>query len=81
MYHSTINQICPYNLILIQCLISEIRKHATKEILGGWRDGLVVKRTGWSARGPGFDSKHPHGSSQWSVIPVTGNLIPSQQCT
>ena len=32
-----------------------------------WREGSVVKRTDGSSRGHGFNSQHPHGSSQLSV--------------
>lgn len=41
-----------------------------KQSLGGWRDGLVVKSTGYAPREPGFCSHHPHGSSQSSATPV-----------
>ena len=34
----------------------------------GWRDGLVVKRTDCSSRGPEFKSQQPHGGSQPSVM-------------
>ncbi|CAO2590642.1 hypothetical protein LEMLEM_LOCUS5939, partial [Lemmus lemmus] len=40
----------------------------------GWRDGSVVKSTDCSSRGPGFNSQHPHGSSQLSEDPVPGDL-------
>ena len=35
---------------------------------GGWRDGLEVKRTDCSSRGPEFNSQQPHGGSQQSVM-------------
>ena len=35
---------------------------------GGWRDGLEVKRTDCSSRGPEFNSQQPHGGSKPSVI-------------
>ena len=41
-----------------------------KARVGGWRDGSVVKSTGYSSRGPEFKSQHPHGSSRLSVTPV-----------
>ena len=44
-----------------------------------WRDGSVVKSTGYSSRGPRFNSQHPLGSSQQSVTPVPGDLTPSHQ--
>jgi hypothetical protein len=34
----------------------------------------VVKSTGCFFKGPGFNSQDLHGSSQFSVIPVPGNL-------
>lgn len=37
----------------------------------------AVKRTGHSSRGPRFDSWHPHGHSQLSLMPFLGNLTPS----
>lgn len=38
------------------------------------RKELVLERqlSGCSSRGPGFDSKHPDGGLQWSVIQVSG---------
>ena len=36
-----------------------------------------LRSTGCSSRGPRFNSQHPHGSSQVSVTPVPGDLIPS----
>ena len=50
-----------------------------KVMLGDWRDGSVVKSC--SSRGPGFNSQHPHGSSQLSVAPIPGDLTPSYQHT
>jgi hypothetical protein len=47
----------------------------------GWRDGSIVKSTGRYSRGPRFCSQHPHGSSQLSVIPVSGDLTPSHRHT
>ena len=47
---------------------------ASKEYTGrGWRDGSVVKSTDCPSRGPGFNSQHPHGSSQLSEDPVAGD--------
>jgi hypothetical protein len=34
----------------------------------GWRDGLVVKSTDCSSRGPEFNSQQTHGGSQPSVM-------------
>jgi hypothetical protein len=34
----------------------------------GWRDGLAVKSTDCSSRGPEFNSQQPHGDSQPSVM-------------
>jgi hypothetical protein len=41
----------------------------------GWGDGSVVGSTGCSCRASRFSSKHPHGSSQPSVMPVPRHLI------
>jgi hypothetical protein len=41
----------------------------------------VVKSTGCSYRAPRFNSQHPHGGSQPSIIPVPGDLIPSSAGT
>jgi len=38
----------------------------------GWRNSSVVKSTDCSSTGRGFNSQHPHGSSQRPVIPVSG---------
>ena len=38
----------------------------------GWEGDSGVKATGCFFKGPGFDSQHPHGSSQTSVIPSPG---------
>jgi hypothetical protein len=35
------------------------KKEKEKE-QGGWRDGSAVKSTGWSSRGPEFNSQQPH---------------------
>jgi hypothetical protein len=43
----------------------------------GWRDGLAVKSTGCSSRGPGFKSQHPYGTSQLSITPVLEVPTPS----
>lgn len=39
------------------------------------RDGLAVKITGY--KGCGFESQHPHGSSQISVTPDPGDPLTS----
>jgi hypothetical protein len=48
-----------------------------RSIREDWRDGSVVKSTGCSSRGPGFNSHLPHGGSQLSITPVPEDLIPS----
>ena len=45
------------------------------------RDGSVVKCTGHSSRGLGFDSQDPHGGSQTSKIPFLGDLTDILMCT
>ena len=34
----------------------------------GWRDGSKVKSTGYSSKGPEFNSQQPHGGSQPSIM-------------
>jgi hypothetical protein len=46
-------------------------RHLQKKIrvnIGGWRDGLVVKSTDCSSKGPEFNSQQPYGGSQPSVM-------------
>jgi hypothetical protein len=43
-------------------------KLVCKEERQGWRDGSVVKSTGYSSRGPEFNPQQPHGGSQPSVM-------------
>lgn len=40
----------------------------------GWRDDSVFKRTGFSVRGPGFNSQQSHDSSQLSGSPRSETL-------
>jgi hypothetical protein len=47
----------------------------------GWRDGPLVKSTGYSCRGPEFNSQQPRGSSRPPVTPVAGDLTPSHNHT
>jgi hypothetical protein len=66
-------------LLLIGCNVeSEARAmdilYCYTKIHDGPREmALGVKNTSCSSRGLGFNSQHPHGSSQLSVIPVPGN--------
>jgi hypothetical protein len=39
-----------------------------EEYSKGWRDGSAVKSTDCSSRGPEFNSQHPHGGSQPSIM-------------
>ena len=43
-------------------------------ILRDWTNGSVVKSTGYSVKGPGFNPQHPHVGSQPSVTLVLGDL-------
>lgn len=43
-----------------------------KTFISSCRDGLAVKSPDFFSRGLGFNSKHPHGSSQSVLTPVTG---------
>lgn len=47
-----------------------------KVILGAREMALQLKSTGCSCRGAGFIYQHLHGSSQSSITPVAGNLMP-----
>jgi len=42
--------------------------YCIRMFLRGWRDGLEVKSTDCSSRGPEFNSQQPHGGSQPSVM-------------
>lgn len=52
----------------------------------GWRYSLVVRHTGFSSKGPRFDSQYPDSHLQ-TVTPVPGDVTPSpdlqgqQACT
>jgi hypothetical protein len=60
-----------------KCPRSESRNRINKENTNMvWRDGSAVKNTGCSSRRPGFNSQHPHGTSQLSVTPVPEDLAP-----
>jgi len=48
--------------------VSRIQRLYFKNYHTGWRDGLVVKGTDCSSRGPEFKSQQPHGGSQPSVM-------------
>ena len=53
-------------------------KKKSKKKTQRWRNGSMLKSTGCSSRGWGFNSfQYPHGSSQPTVSPVPGNLTPS----
>lgn len=44
------------------------------ELIQGWRDDSAVNGTGYSSRGPRFNSQYPHGNSQPSVTPGSDTL-------
>lgn len=59
---------------------TKIRSNSTtlEEKWSGWRDGSVVKGTGYcSSRRLWSSSQHPHGSTQSSETPVPGDMMPS----
>ena len=62
-------------------LYLKTNKQRQKQKNRDWRDGSMVKSTSCSSRGLGFNSQHPHGSSQLSVTPVPGDLTPSHRQT
>lgn len=49
-------------------LILQIKKERSQSL----RDGLVVKSTRWSSKGPGVDSQNSHGGSQLPRTPILG---------
>jgi hypothetical protein len=53
------------------------KKLLTENKNRGWRDGTVVKSTGFSFRKPRFNSQHSHGSSKPSLTRGWGDLTPS----
>ena len=55
--------------------ISSDKKSLLKLYMWAREMGSVVKSIGYSSRGPGFNSQHPHGSLYLSVTPVPGDLI------
>ena len=56
----------------ILCDVAVCNQRASRLVLD-WRDGSGVKSPGCSSTGPGFNSQHPHGSSELSVTPFPGN--------
>lgn len=40
-----------------------------------WKDGSAINSIGYSSRGPKLSLRTPHGVSQLSAIPVSGNLM------
>jgi predicted acyltransferase len=55
------SKILPLSLYVLSIEIKIVCHH-------DWRDGLVIKSTGWSSSGLGFNSQQPHGGSQLSVM-------------
>jgi hypothetical protein len=49
------------------------------KILGAGEVTQWLRALGCSSRGPGFNSQHPHGSSQLSVTPVPADPTPSHR--
>lgn len=49
-----------HTVIPCKTLISENKtKQIKTKSKGDWRDGSIVKSTGWSSTGPRFSSQHP----------------------
>lgn len=70
-----------YMFVLCVCLVPAevkrgIRSPGIKHDFRSWRGGLAVGSTDWSSRGPWLDSQQPQGSSQPSVTPDPGDLLP-----
>jgi hypothetical protein len=42
----------------------------------GWRNDSVFRSVGFSSKGPGFDSQHPHDSSQLCLTSDPGGMVP-----
>lgn len=62
---------------LLQSYCNNTTRNVKKYTDSGYRDVSVVVTTYCSSQRPGFDSQHPHGSSQLSVTPVMGGKTPS----
>jgi hypothetical protein len=45
-----------------------LKKDDQDERLGGWREDSMVESTDCSSRGPKFNSQHPYGGAQPSVM-------------
>jgi hypothetical protein len=48
--------------------MKKTRKTPILRVVWGWRDDSAVKSTDCYSRGPEFNSQHPHGGSQPSVM-------------
>jgi hypothetical protein len=57
-------------LVYMYCCISCMYLCALMKDIKNWRDEWGVKSFGCSSRDPGYNSQHPHGSSQLSVKPI-----------
>jgi hypothetical protein len=59
--------------------LKKVRTETLKKSGRGWGDGsaLAVMSTCCSSRGSGFNSQHPHGSSQLVITPDLRELTPS----
>ena len=53
------------------CVSGAMGDHKKYEV--GWRDGSEVKSAGCSPRGPEFNSQHPHGDSQPSIMTLVSS--------
>ena len=53
---------------VILCYVRPIFKRRKKKKRGGWRDGSEVKSTSCPSRGHEFNSQHPCGDTQPSVM-------------
>lgn len=71
--------LCPFLLRLDLWCSTQLLSFPTEKPhpFYGWRDGSAFQSTCCSLWGPSFESQHPRGSSQLSVTPVLGDLVPS----
>ena len=54
------------------------KKKDKNRMLERWRiDQQLRACVGYSCKGPRFGSQHPHGSSQPSLAPIPGDMMPS----
>jgi hypothetical protein len=66
---------CALSLVYDDYVVKNFKISYERISWGSWRDASMVKSTGCSHRGPGFDSQHPYGTQQSPAIPVPRALF------